>query len=168
MHHRSSSEPFTIAAPQVFYGTAMRGPAMVRISDGRIESISFSDAQSGAPIELPADAILAPGFIDILVNGGGGVLLNEEPTEAGVRRIVQAHRRTGTTGCLPTLITDRTEVIERLAAAAQASLQIPGVLGLDSELGLIAPGYRADLVAFNANFEVIETWIAGRSDGSTL
>jgi N-acetylglucosamine-6-phosphate deacetylase len=41
-------------------------------------------------------------------------------------------------------------------------------LGLDSELGLIAPGYRADLVAFNANFEVIETWIAGRSDGSTL
>ena len=41
-------------------------------------------------------------------------------------------------------------------------------LGLDSELGLIAPGYRADLVAFNAKFEVIETWIAGRSDGSTL
>ena len=37
-----------------------------------------------------------------------------------------------------------------------------------SELGLIAPGYRADLVAFNANFEVIETWIAGRSDSSTL
>jgi N-acetylglucosamine-6-phosphate deacetylase len=133
MHHRSSSEPFTIAAPQVFDGTAMRGPAMVRISDGRIESISFSDAQSGAPIKLPADAILAPGFIDIQVNGGGGVLLNEEPTEAGVRRIVQAHRRTGTTGCLPTLITDRTEVIERLAAAAQASLQIPGVLGLHLE-----------------------------------
>ena len=111
----------------------MRGPAMVSIADGRIESISFSGAQSGAPIELPADAILAPGFIDIQVNGGGGVLLNEEPTEAGVRRIAQAHRRTGTTGCLPTLITDRTEVIERLAAVAQASLQIPGVLGFHLE-----------------------------------
>jgi N-acetylglucosamine-6-phosphate deacetylase len=35
-------------------------------------------------------------------------------------------------------------------------------LGLDSELGLIEPGYRADLVAFNTNFEVIETWVAGR------
>ena len=34
----------------------MRGPAMVSIADGRIESISFSGAQSGAPIELPADA----------------------------------------------------------------------------------------------------------------
>ena len=111
----------------------MRGPAMVSIADGRIESISFSGAQSGAPIELPADAILAPGFIDIQVNGGGGVLLNEEPTEAGVRRIAQAHRQTGTTGCLPTLITDRTEVIERLAAVAQASLQIPGVLGFHLE-----------------------------------
>ena len=72
---------------------------------------------------LPADAILAPGFIDIQVNGGGGVLLNDQPTEAGVRRIVEAHRKEGTTGCLPTLITDRSEVIERLAAVAQACLQ---------------------------------------------
>jgi N-acetylglucosamine-6-phosphate deacetylase len=50
-----------------------------------------------------------------------------------VRRIVEAHRRGGTTGCLPTLITDRTDVIERLAAAAPASLQIPGVLGFHLE-----------------------------------
>jgi N-acetylglucosamine-6-phosphate deacetylase len=38
-------------------------------------------------------------------------------------------------------------------------------LGLDFELGLIAPGYRADLVAFTANFEVIETWVAGQTVG---
>ena len=55
------------------------------------------------------------------------------PTEEGVRRIVEAHRRTGTTGCLPTLISDCTEVIERLAAAAPASVQIPGVLGFHLE-----------------------------------
>ena len=59
--------------------------------------------------------------------------LNDEPTEEGVRRIVEAHRRTGTTGCLPTLISDCTEVIERLAAAAPASVQIPGVLGFHLE-----------------------------------
>ncbi len=52
---------------------------------------------------------------------------------AGVRRIVEAHRRTGTTGCLPTLITDRTDIIERLAGIAQGSLQIPGVLGFHLE-----------------------------------
>ena len=34
-------------------------------------------------------------------------------------------------------------------------------LGLQTELGRIAPGYRADLVAFNANFDVVGTWVAG-------
>jgi N-acetylglucosamine-6-phosphate deacetylase len=82
---------------------------------------------------LPSDTILAPGFIDIQVNGGGGVLLNDDPSEAAVRRIVQAHRRTGTTGCLPTLITDHTDVVEQLAAVAPGSLQIPGVLGFHLE-----------------------------------
>ena len=82
---------------------------------------------------FPADAILAPGFIDVQVNGGGGVLLNDQPTEEGVRRIVGAHRPAGTTGCLPTLITDRIEVIEQLAMAAQASMKIPGVLGFHLE-----------------------------------
>jgi N-acetylglucosamine-6-phosphate deacetylase len=123
---------FTIAAPQLFDGTAMRGPALVTISCGLIESVSFGDAPSGITA-LPADAILAPGFIDIQVNGGGGVLLNDDPSEAGARRIVEAHRKRGTTGCLPTLITDRTDVIERLAAIAPASLQIPGVLGFHLE-----------------------------------
>ncbi|WP_407150970.1 N-acetylglucosamine-6-phosphate deacetylase [Bradyrhizobium sp. ORS 86] len=129
----SSSDVLTIAAPQIFDGIAMRGPGSVRILNGRIESIAFGGAQPRAPIELPSGAILAPGFIDIQVNGGGGVLLNEQPTEAGVRCIVAAHRKAGTTGCLPTLITDRSEVIERLAAAAQACLGIPGVLGFHLE-----------------------------------
>jgi N-acetylglucosamine-6-phosphate deacetylase len=124
---------FTMAAPQLFDGTAMRGPALITISCGLIERVSLGEAPSRGITALPADAILAPGFIDIQVNGGGGVLLNDEPSEAGVRRIVEAHRKGGTTGCLPTLITDRTDVIERLAAVAPASLQIPGVLGFHLE-----------------------------------
>jgi len=129
----SSSDVVTIAAPQIFDGIVMRGPGSVGISNGRIESIIFGQSQPRTPIELPSDAILAPGFIDIQVNGGGGVLLNEQPTAAGVRRIVAAHRRAGTTGCLPTLITDRSEAIQRLAAAARACLGIPGVLGFHLE-----------------------------------
>src|SRR5436190_22853971 len=136
-HSRSSdvrsSDVLTIAAPQIFDGIAMRGPGSVRISHGRIEGICFGELDAHASIRLPADAILAPGFLDIQVNGGGGVLLNDQPTEAGVRRIVEAHRKAGTTGCLPTLISDRTEVIERLAAVAQACLKIPGVLGFHLE-----------------------------------
>src|SRR5262245_49503064 len=116
MGQAGSSVSFSIAAQHIFDGAEMRGPGSVSISQGRIESITFGEAETRASIHLPADAILAPGFIDVQVNGGGGVLLNDQPTEAGVRRLVEAHRREGTTGCLPTLITDRSEVLERLAA----------------------------------------------------
>jgi N-acetylglucosamine-6-phosphate deacetylase len=133
MNDQSPPTPFTIAAPHLFDGTAMRGPALVTVSDGRIEDISFGAAPSVGAVALPADAILAPGFIDIQVNGGGGVLLNDEPTAAGIGRIVAAHRKGGTTGCLPTLITDRVDVMERLASDAPAALQTPGVLGFHLE-----------------------------------
>ena len=133
MDDLKSSDYLTIAAPQIFDGTAMRGPGSVKISDGRIETITFGESEAGASIRLPRDAILAPGFIDVQVNGGGGALLNDQPTEAGVTRIVEAHRKAGTTGCLPTLITDRTEIIEQLASVAQACSRIPGVLGFHLE-----------------------------------
>ena len=133
MEHLGFPDTFTIGAAHVFDGMAMRGPASVRISNGRIEGISYGEQKARASMNLPADVILAPGFIDIQVNGGGFVFLNDQPTEAGVRCIVQAHRSAGTTGCLPTLITDRSEVIEQLAAVAQACLQIPGVLGFHLE-----------------------------------
>jgi N-acetylglucosamine-6-phosphate deacetylase len=132
MGHAGSSS-FTIAAHHIFDGVDMRGPGLITISQGRIESITFGEAEARASIHAPADALLAPGFIDIQVNGGGGVLLNDQPTEAGVRRIVEAHRKAGTTGCLPTLISDRSEVIEQLAAVAQACLKVPGVLGFHLE-----------------------------------
>src|SRR5205807_8996064 len=91
--------PFTIATPQLFDGTVMRGPALVTVSSSLIQNVSFGEAASPGMIVLASDAILSPGFIDIQINGGGGVLLNDEPSEAGVRRIVGAHCRTGTAGC---------------------------------------------------------------------
>jgi N-acetylglucosamine-6-phosphate deacetylase len=128
-----SAANFTIAAPQLFDGTAMRGPALVTVSGGRIETVSLGGRASREATELPADAILAPGFVDVQVNGGGGILLNDQPTDAEVRLMIEAHRKGGTTGCLPTLITDRTDKMERLATAAPALLQIPGVLGFHLE-----------------------------------
>jgi len=133
MDDSRSPATFTIAAPQLFDGTALRGPALVTVSGGRVENVSFTAKPPREAIVLPPDAILAPGFIDVQVNGGGGVLLNDEPTEAGVRRIVEAHRKAGTTGCLPTLITDRADVMQRLAAIASGASQIPGVLGFHLE-----------------------------------
>jgi N-acetylglucosamine-6-phosphate deacetylase len=133
MTQAGSSDSLTLAARQIFDGADMRGPGLVRIARGRVESVAFGEGETSDSVQLPANAILAPGFIDIQVNGGGGALLNDQPTEAGVRRLVEAHRKAGTTGCLPTLITDRCEVIEQLATAAQACLGTPGVLGFHLE-----------------------------------
>jgi N-acetylglucosamine-6-phosphate deacetylase len=127
------SPSLTIAAQRIFDGHEMRGSGSIVISGGRIEHISFGASVAGATIQLPADVILAPGLIDVQVNGGGGVLLNDQPTADAVQRIVAAHRKSGTTGCLPTLITDRTEIIEQLAAVAPTCLKIPGVLGFHLE-----------------------------------
>jgi N-acetylglucosamine-6-phosphate deacetylase len=78
---------------------------------------------------------LLPGFIDTQVNGGGDVLFNDAPTLAGIRTIAEAHRRYGTTGLLPTLISDRAPVVEAAIAAGEEALAagVPGVLGVHIE-----------------------------------
>ncbi len=84
--------------------------------------------------------ILAPGFIDWQVNGGGGALFNESPTVAGIRAIVEAHRKFGTTAMLPTVITDAPETLAAaLEAAKAASRELPGALGIHVEGPFIDP-----------------------------
>ena len=92
---------------------------------------------------LPADlatedlagGLLVPGFLDVQVNGGGGILFNDTPTAEGAAGVAAAHRRFGTTGCLPTFITDRPEPqAEAVAAVRDAVAQgRPGVLGIHLE-----------------------------------
>lgn len=78
---------------------------------------------------------LLPGFIDVQVNGGGGVLFNDEPSVESIREIGRAHRRFGTTGFLPTLISDDLEVVSRAVNAVQDAIAagVPGVLGIHIE-----------------------------------
>jgi N-acetylglucosamine-6-phosphate deacetylase len=85
--------------------------------------------------------LLLPGFIDTQVNGGGGQLFNDSPTVETIRAIGAAHRPFGTTGFLPTLISDDLEIIERaLAAVSQAIEQrVPGVLGIHIEGPFLSP-----------------------------
>ena len=79
--------------------------------------------------------LLLPGFLDTQVNGGGGVLFNAEPTVDAIRAIGEAHRRFGTTGFLPTLISDDLEVVARAVDAVRAAMEsgVPGVLGIHIE-----------------------------------
>ena len=79
--------------------------------------------------------ILTAGFIDIQVNGGGGILLNDEPSVEGMKAIIAAHRKFGTTAMLPTLISDTTEKMQAVVDAANQALQqgISGMVGLHLE-----------------------------------
>ncbi len=84
---------------------------------------------------------LLPGFIDCQVNGGGDVLFNDAPTVDTIRRIGAAHRRYGTTGFLPTLISDSPEAMAAAIAATDAAIAagVPGVLGIHLEGPYLAP-----------------------------
>ncbi|MBB4122018.1 N-acetylglucosamine-6-phosphate deacetylase [Martelella radicis] len=79
--------------------------------------------------------ILAPGFVDLQVNGGGGVLFNNEPSLSGIETICRAHQQFGTTSLLPTLITDTRETVIKAVAAGKAAhaAGVPGFLGLHLE-----------------------------------
>lgn len=86
--------------------------------------------------------VLAPGFVDVQVNGGGGVLFNNAPDPAGISAIIAAHRRFGTVMLMPTVITDAPAVLDRAAQAAIAARDLPGFAGLHIEGPHIAAARR--------------------------
>ena len=110
--------------------------AAVLIEGGKIVEIT-SDSELPASIERHelGGNLLVAGFIDTQVNGGGGVLFNDAPTIATIDTIGRAHRRFGTTGFLPTLISDDLDVIRSGIEAVEAAIAqgIPGVLGIHIE-----------------------------------
>ena len=107
--------------------------AVVTIAEGRITGISRGGGAPGA-VELGGGYIV-PGFIDIQVNGGGGVLFNDNPSVATLRTIAEAHRRFGTTAMLPTLISDTPDKITAAIDAVDQAIAsgVPGIIGIHIE-----------------------------------
>jgi N-acetylglucosamine-6-phosphate deacetylase len=119
----------------------------VLLEGGRIAAVlDDGDARvAAAPAQLDlGGGTLLPGFIDLQVNGGGGVLFNNRTDVEALRRIGQAHRRYGTTGYLPTLISDDAEVMRAAIAATRQALAegVPGVLGIHLEGPYLAPARK--------------------------
>jgi len=132
----AAARAHVVAARRVFDGVTLCKDAAVVIEGERIAAVvARADIPKALPLrELPEGAWLAPGFIDIQVNGGGDVLFNDCPTPAAVRAIVKAHRRFGTTALLPTLISDSAEKMKAAIAAAGALVDVePAVLGIHLE-----------------------------------
>ncbi|MFI4880898.1 MAG: N-acetylglucosamine-6-phosphate deacetylase, partial [Steroidobacterales bacterium] len=109
----------------------------VLLEGARIAAIVDADDPRGRAAQRYdlGGGLLLPGFIDSQVNGGGGVLFNDSPSVEAIRTIGAAHRRFGTTGFLPTLISADLDVVARAIAAVRSAIQagVPGVLGLHIE-----------------------------------
>ena len=117
----------------------------VIVEGGRITQIcAENDAPADAEKVDLGGGTLVPGFIDVQVNGGAGVLFNEHTTVDAIEAIGAAHRRFGTTGFLPTLISDDLEVVARAIAAVRAAIErrAPGVLGIHIEGPFLNPTRR--------------------------
>ena len=107
----------------------------VLVENGRITGLlPLAGCPSSAHKEI-LEGDLVPGFIDLQVNGGGGVLFNDEPTIEGVEAIGRAHHRFGTTGFLATLISDELEIVDRAMRAVEGAIRngVPGILGIHIE-----------------------------------
>ena len=123
-------------------GRVLRADRFVRgqcvlIDQGRIvDVLPATDARCRAAERYDlGGGLLLPGFIDLQVNGGGGVLFNDAPSVESIRAIGAAHRRFGTTAFLPTLISADLEIVAHAIAAVRGAIAagVPGVLGIHIE-----------------------------------
>ena len=131
-----------LIADRVFDGTIVRPDTAVVIDGAQILAVvPRSELPASVPATIsPPGVWLAPGFIDVQVNGGGDVLFNDVTTVDGIRAIAAAHRRFGTTALLPTLITDTPQKMSAALAAARALVGTePGILGIHLEGPFLSP-----------------------------
>lgn len=131
-----SSAAITFRNGRIFDGTQLLDGQVARFEDGQI---AFLGPQAEAPragenIDLGGD-ILFPGYVDLQVNGGDGILFNADPSVSTLRRMAGAHRSLGVTALLPTLITDTVEITRAAIAATRAAIaeRVPGIVGLHLE-----------------------------------
>ncbi len=127
---------FAICPDRVFTGERVVEGVAAVVEDGRVAGLATeADLPADMPRSRHPGATLAPGFVDVQVNGGGGTLFNEDRTVEGIARIARAFAPTGTTALLPTFVTDRPEpMAEAVRAAARALADgVPGVAGLHLE-----------------------------------
>ena len=127
------NQPIAFSGARIFDGEAWHEDAALIMRGDTVEAVASVPTGVQA-IELDG-GMLVPGFVDLQVNGGGGVMLNDRQDVETIRTICAAHAPFGTTALLPTLITDTREITAAtVEAGAQAAREhVPGFLGLHLE-----------------------------------
>ncbi|XAZ23337.1 N-acetylglucosamine-6-phosphate deacetylase [Sinorhizobium sp. B11] len=157
---------------RIFDGERFHDERALIVKDGRVEAIvGLNDLPEGDVVTL-AGGILSAGFIDAQVNGGGGRMLNDEPSPNSMYMIADGHRPYGTTALLPTLITDTAEATAAAIAAAKIAVKTNrGVAGLHLEGPHLAPARKgAHLAELMRPVEDrdVKSFIAAREEIGTL
>lgn len=143
----------------IFDGQTLHPGACLVTENGKVLGI-WADAPADAQVVRLPSGTLAPGFLDLQVNGGGGVMVDGQTTADTLAQLCALHGRLGATGILPTLITDTADATQRVIHAGIEAARggVPGFLGLHLEgphldprrkgahdSGLIRPMTAADL-----------------------
>jgi len=129
-----------LVGARLFDGESFLDDRAVVIVGARIVAVTpYAERPQGLERDL-GGGLLAPGFIDVQVNGGGGVLFNDDPSAAGIARIAAAHRQYGTVGLMPTLVTDAPDKLKAALAGVHEARKIaPAALGVHLEGPFLDP-----------------------------
>ena len=129
------SDLLALTGARIFDGRSFHDGQALLIAGDTVRAVTSGPLPPGCEICELDGGLLVPGLVDLQVNGGGGVLLNEAPTAQSIATICRTHARLGTTALLPTLVTDTPEVTGRALAAGAAAARagVPGFLGLHLE-----------------------------------
>lgn len=122
---------FRFHATRLFDGKNFLADQVITITDSVISAID----QNISDVDVKVTGLVVPGFIDLQVNGGGGVLFNDSPSLDALKTIMNAHAKYGTTAMMPTLITDKIEVMAEAADAIAEAIakKMPGIIGIHFE-----------------------------------
>ncbi|MGI6855186.1 N-acetylglucosamine-6-phosphate deacetylase [Mesorhizobium sp. 1B3] len=175
------NDAIAIKAATIFDGDSWHEESALVLRDGVVEGIVAASGLPAGDEVISVDGMLVPGFVDLQVNGGGGIMLNDRQDVEAIRTICAAHAPFGTTALLPTLITDTPEITRSAveAGAEAGRRKVPGFLGLHLEgphlsiarkgahdPALIRPmddGAEASLIAAHEKVPVLLTTVAPES-----
>ncbi|MGL5008408.1 MAG: N-acetylglucosamine-6-phosphate deacetylase [Paracoccaceae bacterium] len=128
-----TTAPHWLCPDQVFDGRTLLQGRALEISAGRVQAVVDRSSLTPDCQTKAVSGVITPGYLDLQVNGGGGVQLNNAPTAITIRQMARALHRFGTVAIMPTVITDAPDVLARAVDAAIAAKDEPGILGLHIE-----------------------------------
>ena len=119
---------------EIYTGEGIVKNKAIIIDGNRVEALVDEIPKDIKVIDLQGK-IVAPAFIDLQLNGCGGVLFNDEISLDTLRVMNETNIKTGTTSYLPTLITTTDKNIEKALKLVEENenLEEIGVLGLHIE-----------------------------------